>query len=112
MEVVVALGLLSVILPLIFNLLPGSMRSLRRAERLQVATTLAAYRMDELALVPQAPGVNLDEVVSVAPDRYRIAREYYATDAYRMDVVVTCVLLDSGLPPIRLATRLVRRGDS
>jgi len=110
LEVVVALGLLAIVIPLLFNLLPSSILSLRRAERLQVATTLAAYRMDELSLmIPQA-GVDVNEVISVPPHRYRVVREFYANDIYRMDVVVLCELLDSQLPPIRLATRL-RRGD-
>lgn len=112
MEVVVALGLLSVVIPLIFNLLPSSMLSLRRAERLQVATTLAAYRMDEVALVaPTTAGVDVDEIHSLPPQKYRLVREFYLVDAYRMDVVVSCLLLDSELPPVRLATRLVRAGD-
>ena len=108
LEVVIALGLLAIIIPLIFNLLPSSMLSLRRAERLQVATTLASYRMDEVALIEPQPGRDLDEVVTLPPHRYHLAREFYALDIYRLDVVVSCELVDSGLPPVRLATRLLR----
>jgi type II secretory pathway pseudopilin PulG len=109
LEVVIALGLLAIIIPLIFNLLPSSMLSLRRAERLQVATTLASYRMDELSLLEEPqPGRDLDEEISLPPHRYRVVREFYALDTYRMDVVVSCELVESGLPPVRLATRLLR----
>ena len=107
LEVVVALGLLATILPLILNLLPSSLLSMRRSERLQVATTLASYRMDESSLLPQVAGVNLDEIVELAPHRYRVVRQFYLPDAYRMDVCVTCVLLDSNLPPLRLASRFL-----
>lgn len=111
LEVVVALGLLAVIIPLIFNLLPSSMMALRRAERLQVATTLASYRMDELGRFNPVAGVDVDEVVVLPPQKYRLVREFYNVDAYRMDVVVSCHLVDTDLPPVRLATRLVRSGD-
>ena len=108
LEVVLALGLLASILPLILNLLPSSMLSLRRSERLQVATTLAAYRMDECGLLPAVAGINLDEVVQLDPYRYRLVRQFYAVDIYRMDVSVSCVVLDSNLPPVRLASRFLR----
>ena len=110
MEVMVALGLLACIIPLIVNLLPSSMVSLRRAERLQVATTLAAYRMDEANLISAGPGVNLVDEVALPPYRYRVAREFSAVGTDRVDVVVSVMLLDSNLPPVRLASRIERSG--
>lgn len=111
LEVVVALGLMAVVIPLLLNLLPSSMMSLRRAERLQVATTLAAYRMDEVNLLNPAPGVDLNEIVTLSSRRYQVVREFYIVDGDRLDVVVTVNLLDSNLPPIRLATRVLRTGS-
>ena len=108
LEVIIALGLLAIIIPLILNLLPSSMLSLRRAERLQVATTLASYRIDEVAYLRPEAGRDLDVVVDLPPNHYRVVREFYALDIYRLDVVVSCELVDSGLPPVRLATRLLR----
>ena len=110
LEVMVALGLLACIIPLLVNLLPSSMVSLRRAERLQVATTLAAYRMDEANLLNVGPGLNLNEEVSLPPYRYRVAREFYAVGNDRVDVVVNVLLLESNFPPIRLASRIERSG--
>ncbi|MFN8609089.1 MAG: type II secretion system protein [Vulcanimicrobiota bacterium] len=111
LELMVALGLLACVIPLLVNLLPSSMISLRRAERLQVATTLAAYRMDEASLLSVKPGLNLDEEVALPPHRYRVAREFYAVGSDRVDVVVTVLLLDSNFPPIRLASRIERSGS-
>jgi hypothetical protein len=108
LEVVVALGLVAVIMPLILNLLPSSMMSLRRSERLAVATTLAAYRLDEAQLLPYKVGQDLDEVINLNPQRYRLQRVFTPVDDYRVDVSVSCVLLDSNLPPIELRTRLIR----
>ena len=108
LEVVVALGLLAMLLPLLLNLLPSAMLSARRAERLQVGTTLITYRMDEVPLLDYKPGLDLDEVVQIDSHRYRLCREFYAVDTYRMDVAVSCVLLDSDLEPIRLGLRVPR----
>lgn len=110
LELMVALGLLACVIPLLVNLLPSSMISLRRAERLQVATTLAAYRMDEANLLNAGPGLNLNEEVALPPHRYRVAREFYAVGTDRVDVVVTVLMLDSNFPPIRLASRIERSG--
>ena len=103
-EVVVALGLVAVILPLLLSLFPTSLASLRQSERLQVATTLAAYRLDEACLLLPNPGVDLDETVTVGKQRYRVVREYYALDPMRLEAVVTVTLDDNR--PDRLATRL------
>ncbi|MBT9584834.1 hypothetical protein IV102_15930 [bacterium] len=108
LEVIVALALLAMILPLILNLLPTSMLSLRRAERLQIATTLASYRMDEANLVDPRPGVDVDEIVPLSSRRYHVVRQFYAIDSERIDVVVSVTLLDTDLPPVSLASRLLR----
>ena len=110
LEIMVALGLLACIIPLFVNLLPSSLVSLRRAERLQVATTLAAYRMDEANLLNVGPGRDLNEEVVLPPHRYRVSREFYAVGTDRLDVVVNVLLLDSNFPPIRLASRIERGG--
>lgn len=102
---VVAAGLMATLLPLLLSLFPTSLNSLGRSERLQIATTLAAYRLDEACLFLPTPGVDLEEVVVVGKKRYRITREYYALDPIRLEAVVA-VNCDDQLPTIRLATRL------
>ncbi len=81
---------------------------LRRAERLQIATTLASYRMDEANLVDPRPGVDVDEIVPLSSRRYHVVRQFYAIDSERIDVVVSVTLLDTDLPPVSLASRLLR----
>lgn len=107
----VALGLLACIIPLLVNLLPSSLVSLKRAERLQVATTLASYRMDEVSLLQKNSEIYLNEKVELPPYRYQVTREFYAVDAYRLDIMVTVHLLESNLPPIRFASRMESKGS-
>ncbi len=107
-EVVVAAGILAVILPLVLSLFPTTLSGLRSSERMQAATTLAAYRLDEASLSRHTPGVDLHETVQLGPHRYRVVREYYALDALRLEAVVQVTCEESSLPPISLATRLAR----
>jgi prepilin-type N-terminal cleavage/methylation domain-containing protein len=108
LEVVVAVSLIALVIPLLLGLFPSALKSLRRAEFLQAAATLATYRMDEANLLERAPGQDLNVVVDLAPHRYRIVREFYALDAYRLDCVVQVSEEGSGLAPVRLESRFPR----
>ncbi len=105
-EIIVAAGLLALAIPLILNLLPTSFLSLRKAEAIQVATSLALYRMDEVAFLQPVTGVDLRERLKVGPRDYALTREFYQLDATRWDAVV-CVECED-LAPIRVATRVLK----
>lgn len=105
-EVIVASGILGLTIPLVLNLLPTGFVSLRKAETLQVATSLALYRMDEVPFLdPQTGG--LRETLSVGARSYVLTREFYKIDETRWDALVTCE--SENLTPIRLATRVIRQ---
>ncbi|MFN8608170.1 MAG: prepilin-type N-terminal cleavage/methylation domain-containing protein [Vulcanimicrobiota bacterium] len=105
-EVIVAAGLLAVSIPLLLNLLPTSFLSLRKAELMQQATSMALYRLDEAQFLTPRRGVDLDEVQRVGARDYRLVREFYQLDSQRWDVVVSCGCDE--LTPVRMATRLIR----
>ena len=106
LEIVVAAGILALAIPLVLNLLPTGLLSLRKAESLQISTSLAFYRMDEARLLAPRSGPQPVELVQIGPQTFTLAREFYQVDAQRWDVVVVCQ--PQGLAPVRLATRLVR----
>ena len=107
LEVIVALGLVAVILPMLLSLFPTCLANLRHSEKVQIATTLAAYRLDEACLLLPEVGVDSDETVTVGKERYRVVREYYSLDSVRWEAVVTVTSASAGAP-VRLATRLSR----
>ncbi|CAN0434424.1 unnamed protein product [Phaeothamnion confervicola] len=90
MEVVVSCTLLAILLPLLFNLFPSSLRALKRSGVQQAEATLAAYRMDEAALLVRSavPSISLPDVV-LDGRLYHLSRTCTAVDAYRLDVAVT-----------------------
>lgn len=105
-EVIVASALLAMAVPLLVNLLPTSFLSLRKAQNLQAATSMALYRIDEVAFLRPRSGVDLRESIQVGEQKFVVTREFYQIDAQRWDVVVAC---DSeNLAPVRLATRVIR----
>lgn len=109
MEVVVALGLLATVLPLLLNLFPSSLATMRRSEHLQTATGLAIYRLDECRLLKKLrPGVDLDETVALGEQSFRLVREFYELDAMRLEVTVSVLVVGKKLAPVSLTTRLIR----
>ena len=105
-EVIVASALLAVAVPLLLNLLPTSFLSLRKADHLQAATSMALYRVDEVAFLKPRQGVDLSETLQVGGREYRVTREFYRIDDIRWDVVVSCDC--ENLAPVRLATRVIQ----
>lgn len=103
LEVILACSVLGVLLPLFLNLLIPAKRSLERAELLQVATSMAIYRIDEVRYYDAEPGVDLREAWQVNHREYQLVREIYRVDESRLDVVVRCAV--PGLPPVTLSTR-------
>lgn len=105
-EVIVAAALLALAIPLTLNLLPTGFLSLRKAEHMQAATSMALYRLDEAAFVQPRAGVDLRETMRVGARDYLLTREFYRMDSVRWDVVVVCE--SEGLSPTRFATRPIR----
>ncbi|MBS2034524.1 hypothetical protein JST97_06040 [bacterium] len=108
MEVVVAFGLLATVLPLLLNLFPTSLATLRRSGHLQTATSMAIYRLDECSRLNPRPGIDLSETFSLGDQRFQVVREFYSLDAQRLEVTVSVVPLGAKLAPVRLTTRLIR----
>lgn len=98
MEVVVSCTLLAILLPLLFNLFPSSLRALKRSGVQQTEASIAAYRMDEAAVLTRVAGppVTLPDVV-LDGRIYHVSRGYTAVDAYRLDAFVT-VKTDNYVP--------------
>jgi hypothetical protein len=107
MEAVVALSLLALLVPLLANLFPAALRAGRRAHRLQVATNLAAYRLDEACLQLPAPGVDLRQRLVLENQTFVVVRETYRLDPSRYEVSVSVSLENSGLAPVVLSTRVL-----
>lgn len=105
LEMVVAAGILALALPLILNLLPTSFFALRKAENIQIATSLAIYQLDEARYLTPRLGAEV-ETVAVGGHDYQVAREFYRVDTLRWDVLVVCT--SQQLAPVRLATRVIR----
>jgi type II secretory pathway pseudopilin PulG len=105
LEMVVACSLMALVLPLLFNLFPTSLRAMRRSETLQQAVTLATYRMDEAAVTSHVVGVDLNQNVTLGSSVYQVTREYYNVDAYRMDMQVT--VQSEGMTPLQMQTRFL-----
>lgn len=105
LEMVVAAGILAMALPLVLNLLPTSFFALRKAENIQIATSLAIYQLDEARYIAPRPGAEA-ETVTVGGQIYRLTREFYRVDTVRWDVLVVCS--NQQLAPVRLATRIIR----
>ena len=109
MEVVVSCTLLAILLPLLFNLFPSSLRALKRSGVQQTEASIAAYRMDEAALLPHlaASTVALPDVV-LDGRKYSIYRSFYALDPdiYRLDAAVT--VQTEGYPGYTVQSRFGR----
>jgi type II secretory pathway pseudopilin PulG len=104
LEVVVACSILAVVLPLLFNLFPASLRAMKRSGQLQQAVTLAEYRVDEAALLPHPGGAtDLNQSVTLDGRQYQVTRTYTAIDIYRTDMTVT--VTSPGMVPLVLQTR-------
>lgn len=103
LEIILACSILAVLIPLFLNLLIPAKRSLQRAELLQVATSMALYRVEEVRYLDPVPGIDLRETMLVNQREYQIVREIYRVDELRLDVVVRCTAVN--LPPVTLSTR-------
>lgn len=98
-EIVVALGLAALLLPLVMNLLPTSALALQRAEDLQAATGLAMRAMDEFRDDFQ----EREETLVVNGSKFEVTREKFEIRPRTWDLVVT-VQGPRGAPVV-LATR-------
>lgn len=102
LEVVVALGLAALILPLMLELLPTSALALQRAEDLQTATGVAVRAMDQMRADPRAGNskVELNRTV------FTIVTEVHDVRPGVVDLVVR--VTDERQHEVRLATRARR----
>lgn len=106
LEVVLAVGLLSLTIPLLLNLIPTGLNSLRHADQLTVATSLASYRVDQAARLPPDTPLALREQIQVGRVTYTLVRAAYAVDPELTDVDVA--VWADGMHPVTLTTRLYR----
>ncbi len=105
-EVVVALGLVSVCIPLFFNLVPLSLKALRDSERLRICSSIAQGYLEECYFGSLVPGVDVATSLTVNGEAYQVRREIYALDASRLDVVVVVWWANQPERPFRLAGRV------
>lgn len=105
LEVVVALALAALVLPLVLDLLPTSALALKRAEDLQAATGLATRALDEMRADPK-PG---QARVEINDTRFTVVREVFEVRPGITDLVVR--VIDERKHEVRLATR-IRRSDA
>ena len=103
MEVVVAGALFALTVPLLLNLIPTSFLSLRKAELLQVATSLAIYRLDEAAFLIPPTSSSFQESIVLGNREYRVQREFYSVEPGCWEVLVSCQT--DGVAAVRLAGR-------
>lgn len=87
-EVVLAAGLLAICIPLFFNLVPLSLKTLGESERLRICAALAEKTLQESSLQPLRPGLGLNLTRQVEGETFLILREVYAVDAQRLDVII------------------------
>ena len=105
LEVVVAIALLGILLPMAFNLIPTGLVAQRRGEELQLATAFAAGWINEaVAKPPATPGKDRDQLVQLGRQQFRATREFFKVSDRLMDVEV--VLAPPRGRTIRLATRI------
>ena len=104
MEVVVAITLFAVVAPLLFSLFPSALRALQQSETNQQVLALAAYRLDEARVACHGPGLQQLETRQLDGRTYKIFREYYAVDVYRMDVAVS---VQGDKRPVQLFSRFL-----
>lgn len=102
LEVVVALALAALVLPLVLDLLPTSALALKRAEDLQAATGLATRALDEMRADPE-PG---QARVELNDTRFLVVREVFEIRPGILDLVVR--VIDERKHEVRLATRIRR----
>ncbi|MBI3924867.1 MAG: hypothetical protein HY319_04950 [Armatimonadetes bacterium] len=114
LEVVVALGLLALVLPMLVNLIPSSAVALRRAQDIDAATAYAHKVLEEARRDSTlAPGATLEAEVTINRTNFRMIREVYEVSPASLGLVDVVVLMQGtpSFPPIRLSTRMGAGGS-